>query len=77
MIFSFSHQEGPKSDETSERLVNILVHVIQDFSNQSDPWQEQMLVGRATFFIRKSSHIAEFALLGLALMQHVTVLQSR
>lgn len=77
MIFCFSAETGEKSGRTSDKIVRVAIELTQpDYERL--PRQEQARIHtRVSFSVRKLAHFTEFAMLGFALMLHVTVIGTR
>ncbi len=77
MIFCFSGQTAQKSNGSSGVIVNwIYVLFYPDFEKLS-PSEKFRIAKIVSFLVRKSAHLAEYALLGFALFAHVYALCSR
>ena len=70
-IFCFSAQEAVASDHASSGIVSRVIALLYPhFDQMREEKQEQILL-IFTILVRKSAHLAEYLLLGAALMGHV------
>jgi VanZ family protein len=77
MIFCFSAQTGEESGQMSGQITRWVIGLFaQDFENWPAAEQEVMLV-RVGFVIRKGAHFSEYALLGFFLMLHILQIAKR
>lgn len=77
IIFFFSSQTAEASGNTSGRLVRAVLNVIAPDFDLLPPAEQATLYFTVTVAIRKLAHFTEFALLGLALMQFICMIQRR
>ncbi len=71
MIFCFSAQPADLSSQTSGRFTEWLIKLlVPDFSAQ-DPVRQEEIRSLITVLVRKTAHVAEYAMLGLSLMLHM------
>lgn len=77
VIFFFSSQTAEDSGNTSGRLVRAVLNVIAPDFDLLPQAEQDTLHFTVTVAIRKLAHFAEFALLGLALMQFICTIQRR
>ncbi|MCR5704582.1 MAG: VanZ family protein [Eubacterium sp.] len=64
-IFDFSAATARESSSLSDGITKKIVEIIEpDFSNLSEKQQEE-LFDRVSFFVRKTGHFGEYAILGL------------
>ena len=71
MIFVFSSQPAPVSQETSGGIVNWLLRLLVPDYAGLDPARQAEMEHIAAKTVRKGAHFAEYALLGAALLGHV------
>ena len=77
MIFCFSAQSGEESGAMSGRFTTWMLHIfVPDFDNMSAQAQTQ-LRDTVGLVIRKLAHFSEYALLGFALLLHISQVQKR
>ena len=77
MIFVFSSQPAPVSQETSDGIVNWLLRLLAPDYAGLDPARQAELRHIAVVIVRKGAHFAEYALLGAALLGHVLAWRAR
>ena len=77
MIYCFSAQNGTQSGAMSGRITTwVLSIVVPDFENWAAEDQES-LCDTVGFFIRKTAHFLEYALLGFSLMLHIAQIEKK
>lgn len=68
MIFFFSAQDGEDSFKLSAGITKwVLTHVVPGFEDMT-PGEQQAIMERAGFIVRKTAHFSEYALLALTLV---------
>ena len=77
MIFWFSAQDGETSTETSDGVIDFLLHLwFPDFDGMAHE-EKAAILDQFQFFVRKAAHFTEFAMLGesLRLLFHALCLR--
>ncbi len=72
MIFCFSAQPGDDSGKLSGGIVGWLVGLLVPNLESLPPAQQEALLRTWGFIVRKTAHFTEYALLGIALLLHVS-----
>ena len=77
MIFCFSAQTGEQSGAMSGKITTwILKTIISNFGEFS-PEKQENIRNSVGFIIRKLAHFSEYALLGFALILHITQIKKK
>ena len=77
MIFCFSAQPAEESDETSGYFVAMILKILAPDIDSMDPEARSELEHKASFVVRKTAHLTEYAVLGFSLLLHVMALQQK
>lgn len=77
MIFWFSAQTGESSGALSGRIAAWVVRFFVPQVDAFSPAQQQALIYRVGWIIRKAAHFSEFALLGMCLLLHIRQLKKK
>ncbi len=77
MIFCFSAQPAEESDDTSGYFVSLILKILVPDYDSLDPEAKSELEHQASFAVRKTAHLTEYAVLGFALLLHVIALQQK
>ena len=77
MIFCFSAQPAEESDDTSGYFVSLILKILVPDYDSLDPEAKSELEHQASFTVRKTAHLTEYAVLGFALLLHVIALQQK
>ncbi len=70
-IFTFSHQNGEKSSQISDKVIN---NVVEDANNLKSEPSEYI---RVVYIVRKSAHVLIYAVLGFFLMGALSLYNGR
>lgn len=76
-IFCFSAQTADQSEMASGGLVRWAVSWLVPRFGEKNAAEQAALLEKISFFIRKAAHFSEFAVLGLLLCLHLSVLRRR
>ena len=77
LIFCFSAQPAEESDDTSGFFVSLILKVLVPDYDSLEPEERTELEHKLSFFVRKTAHLTEYAMLGFALLLHVIALQQK
>ena len=77
LIFCFSAQPAEESDETSGFFVTLILKILVPDSDSLDPEAKWELEHKVSFLVRKTAHLSEYAILGFALLLHVSALHQK
>ena len=77
MIFCLSAPPAEESDDTSGYFVSIVLKILVPNYDAMEPEARSELEHKASFVVRKTAHLTEYAILGFALLLHVMALQQK
>lgn len=72
MIFLFSSQPAYESDQSSGLIVSLIQKFVFPHFSEYDPAKQAQIEHGISFIVRKTAHLTEYALLGIALRMHVS-----
>lgn len=77
MIFVFSSQPAELSNQTSGGIVQLILDLFFPGFENEDPASQAKISETVVLIVRKGAHFTEYALLGLALLGHITAWSKR
>ncbi|MBQ8234474.1 MAG: VanZ family protein [Bacilli bacterium] len=71
IIFTFSNANSTKSTNTSDKVIDIGINIVDSIRNEKTE-NKELLIEKLTFIVRKIAHFLEYLILGILMYRVVS-----